>query len=98
MTSDETMRRTAELMAANNKKELIVKARSMGWRGDHARAPALQLALYIASGGATEKKQEGQGERSDDNGRGAPKPEGEQSQGAAGKGKGKGDAPQSEGG
>ena len=46
-------------MAANNKKQLIEKARALGWRGDHARAPALQLALYIASNGETERKQGG---------------------------------------
>jgi hypothetical protein len=37
-----------ELIATSNKKELSQIARGYGWRGDEARAPILQLALYVA--------------------------------------------------
>ena len=37
-----------ELIATSNKKEISQIARGYGWRGDEARAPILQLALYVA--------------------------------------------------
>ena len=38
-----------DLQAKMNKKEIAILARSYGWRGDEARAPMLQLALYVAT-------------------------------------------------
>jgi len=38
-----------ELQANHNKNELVTMARSLGWKGDHARAPILQLALFVAT-------------------------------------------------
>ena len=35
-------------LATHTKKEIVVMARQYGWRGDDARAPALQLALFVA--------------------------------------------------
>ena len=37
------------LIANHSKKEIVVMARAMGWRGDDARAPQLQIALYVAT-------------------------------------------------
>ena len=37
------------LQANHTKLELVALARSFGWRGDHARAPMLQLALFVAT-------------------------------------------------
>ena len=36
------------LLDNQTKKEIVVMARQYGWRGDDARAPALQLALFVA--------------------------------------------------
>jgi len=36
------------LLANHTKREIVVMARQYGWRGDDARAPALQLALFVA--------------------------------------------------
>ena len=38
-----------DLQANHNKLEIINMARSLGWKGDHARSPILQLALYVAT-------------------------------------------------
>ncbi len=37
------------LQANHNKLELVAMARALGWRGDHARAPMLQIALFVAT-------------------------------------------------
>jgi MoxR-like ATPase len=38
-----------DLQANHNKTELVMMARGLGWKGDHARAPVLQLALFVAT-------------------------------------------------
>ena len=38
-----------ELQANCSKNEIIAQARALGWKGDHARASMLQLALYVAT-------------------------------------------------
>ena len=37
-----------QLIESSSKRELVVIARGYGWKGDDARAPILQLALYVA--------------------------------------------------
>jgi hypothetical protein len=41
--------RAAQFMNSYGKKELVRVARQHGWRGDDARTPMLQIALYCAS-------------------------------------------------
>jgi ATPase subunit of ABC transporter with duplicated ATPase domains len=37
------------LMASHNKRQLATLARTLAWRGDEARTPMLQIALYVAT-------------------------------------------------
>jgi len=49
-----------DLQANSTKLEIITMARAFGWKGDHARAPMLQLALFVATKlAAQDKPQEG---------------------------------------
>ena len=46
---NDIVRTATELSANHNKLELVAIARGMGWRGDHARVPMLQIALFVAT-------------------------------------------------
>lgn len=48
MSSNNLVEVAKSLIATSNKNNIIAMARSFGWKGDHARAPILQLALYCA--------------------------------------------------
>ena len=62
-----------DLQANSNKNEIVQMARALGWKGDHARAPVLQLALYVATKlAAGERGDDGQGQRRASDGDGAP--------------------------
>lgn len=45
------------LLASHSKNELVVMARSLGWKGDQARTPILVFALFIASKAGEDVKQ-----------------------------------------
>ena len=59
-----------DLQANCTKVEIIAQARALGWKGDHARAPMLQLALYVATKLAS-------GERGQDFGQNREAPQGD---------------------
>jgi hypothetical protein len=65
------------LIANQSKMEIVAMARSYGWRGDHARAPMLQLALYVATKLASEEKLPDAGAGMGD-GQGQQSPDGQQ--------------------
>ena len=56
--------KAAQFMNSMGKKELARLARANGWRGDDARTPMLQLALYCASKGLSAQQSETTGELS----------------------------------
>ena len=87
------------LLANHTKKEIVIMARQYGWRGDDARAPALQLALFvagkIAAMGDKESGIKDGGVKSQGDGEG---PQGEGAQGDGDQGEGpQGDGDQGEG-
>jgi MoxR-like ATPase len=49
MNANNIVATATELQQNHNKLELVGMARGLGWKGDHARAPVLQLALFIAT-------------------------------------------------
>ena len=49
MNAQNIVETATSLQSNHNKIELVAMARSFGWKGDHARAPVLQLALFIAT-------------------------------------------------
>jgi MoxR-like ATPase len=49
MSTSAIVSRSNELVAAHTKGELVIMAKSVGWRGDYARALTLQLAIFIAT-------------------------------------------------
>ena len=74
-----------ELQANHNKNELVTMARSLGWKGDHARAPILQLALFVATRlNAGERGEQHGGNRAESGNGAQPQPD-QQPQGDQGR-------------
>ena len=64
---NDIIRTATELQSNHNKLELVAMARALGWRGDHARANVLTLALYLATKTADgEQPEQQQGDRTPD--------------------------------
>jgi MoxR-like ATPase len=91
MNANNIVATATELQQNHNKLELVGMARGLGWKGDHARAPVLQLALFIATKlNAGERQSQQPSSQQQGEGEG----EGQQQQHGEGEGQQQGSAPE----